>query len=99
MAEREDKAALREFIESHVSSLIREAMEIEYEPSETRPTARFLAFGRHFRLEPEGESAWKLLSDGTDPQVLAQFDGEPEQFQRWLLLTIVDHTGGNGHKP
>ena len=89
---------MQEFIENHVSSLIRETMEMEYVPAEAGAAARFLAFGRHFLLEPAGGSAWKLITDSAERQVLSTFEGEPEQFQRWLLLSIVDHTGGNGHK-
>lgn len=98
MKETIDMEALRGFLENHVSSLIREAMELEYGPSESgHPAARFVAFGRRFRLENGGD-AWTLMGDGAGAQVIAEYDGEPDQFQRWLLLTIVDNTGGNGHK-
>ena len=98
MSETSGVETLREFIENHVSSLIREAMDIEYVPKDAGPcAARFTAFGHRFRLEPDGP-AWKLCSDHVDPKVLAEFEGDPDQFQRWLLLTIVDHTGSNGHK-
>jgi hypothetical protein len=99
MAETQEIQALQTFIEDHVSGLIRETMEVEYVAPDSGPAvARFLAFGQRFRLEGTNGATWKLISDGAEPQIVARFEGEPDQFQRWLLLAIVDHTGGNGHK-
>ena len=84
---------LRRFIESHLSKSIRESMEIAFLPRGRRPPAIDLGvFGRRFRLEPSGDSVWSLMTDDDEPRLLDQFDGDETQFQKWLLLAIVDHT-------
>ncbi len=83
-----DYEELRDFLESHLSATVRDALDISYHAG---TTVKFAAFGYRFRLGRDEYANWTLASDEDQPRLLDRCPSD-RTFEQWLLRAIANHT-------